>query len=65
MATLQITTPAQAAPTTDEPIVTRNTAGELRCTCQRFHVNSVLFGAGECTHTQAAELAARKEVHTR
>jgi hypothetical protein len=57
MTTTDCNTPQQATPTEPAHIVTVNTAGELRCTCQRFEVNALLFGAGECDHTRAAEQA--------
>lgn len=50
-------TPTQPNSQTEEPIVTRDTAGALRCTCKRFKVNAMMFGEGACDHTTAVELA--------
>jgi predicted nucleic acid-binding Zn finger protein len=59
MTTADCITPKQVTATKPEHIVTRNTAGELCCTCQRFKVNAVMYGAAECDHTRAVELAAQ------
>jgi hypothetical protein len=40
-----------------KPTVRFQADGGLRCNCQRYKVNAVLFGAGECDHTRAVELA--------
>lgn len=58
MTTQQFTTTPQRSTTEPEPIVTRDTAGILRCDCKRFKNNSIMFGEGTCDHTQAAEQAA-------
>lgn len=48
-----------------EYTVTRDTAGELRCSCPEFAMCVVLYDGGSCGHTRRVQLAldeqARKE----
>jgi hypothetical protein len=56
--TLSSTTTQQGARIA-KPLIRFQADGGLRCNCQRYKVNAVLFGVGECDHT-AAVLVARK-----
>jgi hypothetical protein len=50
-------TTTQQATTEPKPLIRFLADGGLRCNCQRFKVNAVLFGVPECDHTRAVELA--------
>lgn len=48
--------------TTIEPAITVKVDGVLRCNCQRFRVNSIMYGVGECDHTAAASAAGLRDL---
>ena len=62
--TTKIVTPRKAAtPATPiEPCITVKVDGVLRCNCQPFKVNAVMYGEGTCDHTAAAGAAGLRDL---
>jgi hypothetical protein len=61
MTSANTNTPVVKLQTQPKHVVTRNTLGQLICTCRGFRANVALYGQGSCLHTQ--KVAALQDVH--